>query len=197
MDRYAQELLLASTDNSTPPRKKHSCFNQSLRTQYSKIPQSFCALPNLLCGQQNNKRHLSNLSLLQPHPKNDEFGSDTDYIPSDNDAEAPLKPQNKCTTPTISHPLKLNQRSLHLLDEKAMSKIGLFTENGELPHDAIRILEAERNYRSKDARNKQFRRRRSCGDNNGFEKKRTASSGSADLSDIKSESELEEGCKRT
>lgn len=178
MDRYAQELLLASTETT---KNKPQCFNQTFKT--ANIPQGFCTLPQTLCGNPR-QNHLTNLNLLKQ--QNDDDASDTDYIPSDNETD---EQQHKTTIP-ISHPLKLNQRSLHLLDEKAMSKIGLFTENGELHHDAIRILEAERIHRAKDVRNKQFRRRRVSSENV-IERRRAASSGSADLSDIKSESELE------
>lgn len=191
MDRYAQELLLGSRETTSHTNNKPQCFNQTLKT--TNVPQGFCTVPpQNFCG---NKRqtHLTNLNLLKQQSNGDDDASDTDYIPSDNETDEqspkPQEPQYKTSVP-ISHPLKLNQRSLHLLDEKAMSKIGLFTENGELHHDAIRILEEERIYRAKDVRNKQFRRRRSYSENI-IERRRAASSGSADLSDIKSESELE------
>lgn len=195
MDRYAQELLLPS-DEPSPRTSNKQVLPQTPRPQNFKFPQGFCTLPQII----TQKR----LNLLQQQKQvevDDDDASDTDYIPSDNEADVtppkqtsqeqePSQAQKNAPSVSISHPLKLNQRSLHLLDEKAMSKIGLFTENGELHHDAIKILEAERNYRAKDARNKQFRKKRTCCDNV-FERRRAASSGSADLSDIKSESELE------
>lgn len=174
------------SEDSTPRNSHIPCFKPAIGS----LPQGFCSLPQIFCGK-HQQRHLTNLNLLkQQNDQEEADASDTDYIPSDNEIEAPHSKQKSTASSPFAHPLKLNKRSLHLLDEKAMSEIGLFTENGELPHDAIKILEAERSYRSKDARNKQFRRRR-ISNENVFERKRATSSGSADLSDIKSESEIE------
>lgn len=193
MDRYAQELLLTSSNGNNAPR--YQCYQM----QTTK-PQQCCSQPE---NQKQHKRHphLTNLNLLkQLHENNhnEEENSDTDYIPSDDDCDSsspkqkqPPPPTQETSKPTtISHPLKLNQRSLHMLDENALNKIGLFNENGELQMDAIKILEAERHYRAKDSRNKQFRRRRASSDTKAFEKRKFVATAD-DLSDIKSESELE------
>lgn len=110
--------------------------------------------------------------------------SDTDYLPSDNEVELV---KTKTNIP-ISHPLMLNQRSLHLLDETVVSRMGLYTKKGELKEDTLKVLEAEGSCRSKAARNRQFRRKRSESDNN---LDKHEHEGSTDLSDIKSESEVE------
>lgn len=168
MDRYAQELLLATNKPQQRLQIENPC---------------------------SKHHHLTNLNLLkQQQQPNGEDASDTDYIPSDDETESPKhSEQILCTSSIISHPLKLNQRSLHMLDENAINKIGLFNENGELHVDAIKILEAERSQRAKDAKNKQFRRRRATSDSRAFEKRKfvVPECPSGDLSDIKSESELE------
>lgn len=197
MDRYAQELLLTSSNNAktAPPTQ---CF-QIQTTNRHTLPEK----------KQQKRNHLTNLNLLkqQLHDNDEDGGSDTDYIPSDDECDAPPKqqqqqlevlPQLKSSIP-ISHPLKLNQRSIHMLDENAIHKIGLFNQNGELHMDAIKVLEAERHYRANDTRNKQFRRRRTSttvDSNKVSENKRSiaVSESAAELSDVKSESELQMVC---
>lgn len=80
--------------------------------------------------------------------------------------------------------------------------MGLFTKNGELPRDIIKILEEEKLYRSRDSRNKQFRVPRTLDEHTCEKKdvakfntndgsKRSSSSGSSNSSDIKSDGEFE------
>lgn len=76
--------------------------------------------------------------------------------------------------------------------------MGLFTKNGELPRNVIKILEEEKSYRSKDTRNKQFRVPRelmeassNCENLYKAESKQSGSSSSSTSSDIKSDGDLE------
>ncbi|CAG9856537.1 unnamed protein product [Phyllotreta striolata] len=59
-----------------------------------------------------------------------------------------------------SNPLQLNSKDLTNLNERTLHTIGLFNNKGEIKPDVMDLLEKEKSFKAKDARNKQFRSKR-------------------------------------